>query len=362
MTLAYDAVVLLGFGGPEGTDEVVPFLERVTAGRGIPTERLVEVGQHYFTLGGVSPINAQNRALVAALAEALAAAGVEVETVLANRNSPPFVPDVLTELSGRGHRRLLAVATSAYSGYSSCRQYREDLGLALEATGLELDVRKLGPFYDLPAFAATITELLLGCLPADLDLAADRTRLVFTTHSIPTPMARTAGPSGDGYVAQHRWVAEQVADGIAAATGITKPWELVFQSRSGPPTMPWLEPDVNDAVREFAAAGATDVVLAPIGFISDHMEVIYDLDTEAKATADELGMGFARAATASIHPAFVAIFKDLLIERAAKERGCQVAGAVAFGEPALDHCAPECCPNPRSPRPSSGESVAVQSR
>ncbi len=149
--LAYDAAVLLGFGGPEGVDEVVPFLERVTTGRGIPKERLVEVGQHYFTLGGVSPINAQNRALRSALQEALAAHGIEIELVLANRNSPPFVADVLADLAGRGHRRLLALATAAYSGYSSCRQYREDLGIALEATGLDLDVRKLGPFYDLPA-------------------------------------------------------------------------------------------------------------------------------------------------------------------------------------------------------------------
>ncbi len=340
--LAYNAVVLLGFGGPEATEEVVPFLERVTAGRGIPKERLVEVGQHYFTLGGVSPINAQNRALQAALAAALAAEGVPVETALANRNSPPFVPDVLADLAGRGHRRVLAVATSAYSGYSSCRQYREDLGLALESTGLQLDVRKLGPFFDLPAFAATITELLLGCLPADLDLAADSTRLVFTTHSIPTPMAHTAGPSGDGYVAQHRRVATQVADGIAAATGVTKPWDLVFQSRSGPPTMPWLEPDVNDAMREFAAAGATDVVLVPIGFISDHMEVIWDLDTQAQETAAELGVRLVRTPTVGTHPAFVAA----LAARIATElrTGSPEPGPGQF-------CFAGCCANPRREAP-----------
>lgn len=340
--LAYNAVVLLGFGGPEATEEVVPFLERVTAGRGIPKERLVEVGQHYFTLGGVSPINAQNRALQAALAAALAAEGVPVETALANRNSPPFVPDVLADLAGRGHRRVLAVATSAYSGYSSCRQYREDLGLALESTGLQLDVRKLGPFFDLPAFAATITELLLGCLPADLDLAADSTRLVFTTHSIPTPMAHTAGPSGDGYVAQHRRVATQVADGIAAATGVTKPWDLVFQSRSGPPTMPWLEPDVNDALREFAAAGATDVVLVPIGFISDHMEVIWDLDTQAQETAAELGVRLVRTPTVGTHPAFVAA----LAARIATElrTGSPEPGPGQF-------CFAGCCANPRREAP-----------
>lgn len=340
--VAYDAVVLLGFGGPEGTEEVVPFLERVTAGRGIPKERLVEVGQHYFTLGGVSPINAQNRALLAALNQALASEGVPVEAVLANRNSPPFVPDVLTGLSGLGHRRLLAVATSAYSGYSSCRQYREDLGLALDSTGLELEVRKLGPFYDLPAFAETITELLLGSLPPDLDLAADTTRLVFTTHSIPTPMAHTAGPAGDAYVSQHRWVADRVEEGIAAATGVRKPWDLVFQSRSGPPTMPWLEPDVNDALREFAAAGTTDVVLAPIGFISDHMEVIWDLDTQARETAAELGVRLVRTPTVGTHPAFVAA----LAARIATElrSGSPEPGPGQF-------CFGGCCANPRREAP-----------
>lgn len=340
--LAYDAAVLLGFGGPEGVDEVVPFLERVTTGRGIPKERLVEVGQHYFTLGGVSPINAQNRALRTALQEALAAHGIEIELVLANRNSPPFVADVLADLAGRGHRRLLALATAAYSGYSSCRQYREDLGIALEATGLDLDVRKLGPFYDLPAFAATITEQLLACLPADLDLAADSTRLVFTTHSIPSSMARTAGPAGDGYLSQHRWVAERVAEGITAAIGVSKPWDLVFQSRSGPPTMPWLEPDVNDALRELAAAGTTDVVLVPIGFISDHMEVIWDLDTQAQETAAELGVRLVRTPTVGTHPAFV----TALAERIADElrTGSPEPGPGQF-------CHGECCANPRREAP-----------
>lgn len=338
--LAYDALVLLGFGGPEGVEEVVPFLERVTAGRGIPTERLVEVGQHYFTLGGVSPINAQNRALRDALHEALWAREVPIEVVLANRNSPPFVPDVLSDLAGRGYRRVLAVATSAYAGYSGCRQYREDLGLALEATGLALDVRKLGPFFDLPAFAGTIAELLVGCLPADVDLAAESTRLVFTTHSIPTSMARSAGPSGGAYVAQHRWVAQRVTDALAEATGVTKPWDLVFQSRSGPPSMPWLEPDVNDALRELAATGAADVVLVPIGFLSDHMEVIWDLDTQARQTAAEVGIRLVRAPTVGTHPAFVAA----LAERLAAElrAGSPEPGAGEF-------CFGTCCENPRRP-------------
>ena len=341
-TLSYDAVVLMGFGGPEGEDEVVPFLERVTAGRGIPTERLREVGQHYFTLGGVSPINAQNRALLAALQSALSAAGVEIETVLANRNTPPFVADVLADLAARGHHRVLGVATAAYSGYSSCRQYREDLGLALAASELDLEARKLPPFYDLPGFADAITELLLEALPSGLDLGADSTRLLFTTHSVPTSAARAAGPDGDAYVNQHRWVAARVAAGIRAATGIDKSWDLVYQSRSGPPSVPWLEPDVNDALTDLAADGATAVVLVPIGFLSDHVEVIWDLDTEASATADGLDIQLVRTPTVGTHPAFVAG----LAERIAKEL------RTGSAEPGPgQRCFGECCANPRSNAP-----------
>lgn len=336
--LAYDALLLLGFGGPEGEEEVVPFLERVTAWRGIPPERLVEVGQHYFTLGGVSPINAQNRELLAALTAALAENGIQIDAELANRNSPPYVADMLTELADRGHRKILAVATAAYSGYSACRQYREDLGVALTETGLELDVRKLPPFYDLPGFSQTIAELLLAVLPADLDLAADTTRVVFTTHSIPTVMAGTAGPEGDAYLTQHRWVADRVVSAVATATGITKEWDLVFQSRSGPPQVPWLEPDVNDALGAFAQAGTTDVVLVPIGFISDHMEVIWDLDTQAMQTAGELGIRLVRTPTVGTHPGFVA---DLAGRIAAELRtGSPAAGPGQF-------CFGGCCRNPR---------------
>ena len=342
-TLSYDAVILLGFGGPEGEDQVVPFLERVTAGRGIPPERLLEVGQHYFTLGGVSPINGQNRALLNALTAALRAAGVTIDTALANRNSPPFVPDVLGDLADRGHRRILAVATSAYSGYSSCRQYREDLGLALTQTGLELEILKLPPFFDLPGFAGTITELLLASLPDDLDLAAAGTRLLFSTHSIPNSMAATAGPEGNGYLTQHRWVADQVADGIAAATGNRPAWQLVFQSRSGPPSMPWLEPDINDVLRDLAAEGVTDVVLAPIGFLSDHVEVIWDLDTEAMATAAELGIRLVRTPTVGTAPRFVA---DL---------AARIADELRAGSPPAaqgQFCFGGCCSNPRREAPT----------
>lgn len=338
-----DAVLLLGFGGPEGVDEVVPFLERVTTGRGIPPERLVEVGQHYFTLGGVSPLNAQNRALRTALADALAAQGSPIEVALANRNSPPFVPDVLAELAAAGRHEILAVATAAYSGYSSCRQYREDLGTALAASDLGLAVRKLSPFYDLPEFAGTIAALLLESLPDDMSLDDPGTRLVFTTHSVPTSAARASGPSGDAYVSQHRWVAEQVVGHLAEAIGVTKPWELVFQSRSGPPTMPWLEPDVNDALRAYAAEGATAVVLVPIGFLSDHMEVIWDLDTQARDTAAELGIRLVRTPTVGTDPRFVAALAG------------RIAAELAAPSPepeAGDFCSGGCCANPRRELPT----------
>lgn len=336
--MTYDAVLLLGFGGPEGPDEVVPFLERVTAGRGIPPERLVEVGQHYFTLGGISPINAQNRALRDALAAALAADGCAIEVVLANRNSEPFVADVLAELAGRGVRRVLGVATAAYSGYSGCRQYREDLGLALAEVPIAMDVRKLPPYFDLPGFAASMAELLLAALPADLDVTAATTQVVFTTHSVPTAMAHASGPTGEAYLAQHR----QVAGRIAAAIGAPASWELVFQSRSGPPSVPWLEPDVNDALAEYAAAGARDIVLVPIGFLSDHVEVMWDLDTQAARTAADLGLRLIRTPTIGTHPGFVA---DL---------AARIAAAVEVGPTeaaAGDLCHGDCCRNPRSLAP-----------
>ncbi len=336
--MTYEVVMLLGFGGPEGPDEVVPFLQRVTAGRGIPPERLVEVGQHYFTLGGISPINAQNRALRDALAAALARAGRPLEVVLANRNSAPLVADVLADLAGRGVRRVLGVATAAYSGYSGCRQYREDLGLGLAELPVEMDVRKLPPYFDLPGFAAGMAELLLQALPTDLDLTADTTRLVFTTHSIPTTMAQASGPTGEAYLTQHRWVAGRIAEAVGAPAS----WDLVFQSRSGPPSVPWLEPDVNDALAEYAAAGVRDVVLVPIGFLSDHVEVIWDLDTQAAQTAADLGLRLIRTPTIGTDPGFVA---DL---------AARIAAAVEIGPTeaaAGELCHGDCCRNPRSQAP-----------
>lgn len=343
MSLGYDAVMLLGFGGPECEAEVVPFLERVTAGRGIPPERLLEVGEHYFTMGGISPINAQNRALRDALGQALTAAlGEAVPVVLANRNSAPFVSEVVAELAAHDRRRILAVATSAYSGYSGCRQYREDLAAAQRACDTEVVIQKLPPYFDLPGFAAAISELLIGALPAELDLAADTTALIFTTHSVPLSLASSAGTTGDAYVGQHRKVAAAISAALTAATGVSKPWELVFQSRSGPPQVPWLEPDVNDALAELARRGITDVVLVPIGFLSDHMEVIWDLDTQAQQTAQAHRMRLVRTPTAGVHPRFV---NDLAARIADELRQGPTQTAVG------DLCHGDCCLNPRSQAP-----------
>jgi ferrochelatase len=316
--VSYDAVLLLGFGGPEALDEVRPFLERVTAGRGIPPERLDEVGHHYVTLGGVSPINAQNRALRAALEAALVERDHPIPVVLANRNSPPFVKDVLAEIVDTGANRLLVLATSAYSSYSSCRQYRQDVGAAL-AGFPGLDIVKVPPFPDLPGFAEAAAEALAPVLAEP----GRRPYLLVTTHSIPMSMARTSGPEDrwpedpgtpGTYVTQHLAVAEAAVTLAAARAGVdVPPWRLVFQSRSGPPAMPWLEPDVNDVLAELAAAGVTDVVAAPMGFLSDHVEVVWDLDTEAAATAAELGIRFTRVPTVGTHPTFVAGLADLLV-------------------------------------------------
>ncbi len=347
--MTYDAILLLGFGGPESLDEVRPFLERVTAGRGIPPERLDEVGQHYVALGGVSPINEQNRALRAALEAGLVAKGDHTPVVLANRNSAPFVPDVVAELAASGAHRVLALATSAYSSYSSCRQYRENVGVALaDHPDLDVDVVKVPPFPEFPWFAATTGELLAPVLAEP----GRRPYVLFTTHSIPSSMARTSGPESQwpapgsdrpgAYVAQHLAVARAALDVAVRRAGVEAPeWQLVYQSRSGSPAIPWLEPDINDAITDLAAGGVTDFVLVPIGFLSDHVEVIWDLDHEAAETARGLGVRMTRVPTVGTHPAMVEGLVTLLRGHLAAES----PRAPLDGE----RCAGNCCPAPQRP-------------
>ncbi|MCI3220801.1 ferrochelatase [Streptomyces sp. NP-1717] len=361
-TSPYDALLLLSFGGPEGPDDVVPFLRNVTRGRGIPEERLKEVGQHYFLFGGVSPINEQNRVLLRALREDFAENGLELPVYWGNRNWTPYLTDTLREMTRDGRRRVAVLATSAYASYSGCRQYRENLADALATLvdeGLEPPrVDKLRHYFNHPGFVRPMADSVLASLadlPEDVRAGA---HLAFTTHSVPVAAADTSGRAedhGDGgaYVAQHLDVAKLIAGTVREETGVEHPWRLVYQSRSGAPHIPWLEPDICDHLEDLHGAGAPAVVMVPIGFVSDHMEVLYDLDTEATAKAAELGLPVRRSATVGADGRFVAAVRDLLLERAAAERGRPVERCAlgALG-PSHDVCPVGCCPA-RAPRPAA---------
>jgi ferrochelatase len=359
----FDALLVVSFGGPEGPDDVVPFLENVTRGRGIPRERLAEVGRHYFDRGGRSPINDQCRALIAALQQDLRAHDLELPVYWGNRNWDPFLADAFATMTADHVRRAVVFVTSAYASYSGCRQYREDLFDAAEAAGAtgSIGLDKLRHYFNVPGFVEAFvdrTEGALGSLPDDV---RDGARLVFVTHSIPAAMAASSGPGGDAYVAQHLSAAEAVAHGVARRTGIRHTWDLAYCSRSGSPHMPWLEPDVNDHVEKLASDGVPAAVVVPVGFVSDHMEVLYDLDTEAAATAARLGLPFARAGTPGTHPAFVGAIRELILERAAAERGEAVERATVGSLGASwEVCAHDCCANQRGPRPALCELPGTQ--
>ncbi len=336
----YDALVVISFGGPEGPDDVIPFLENVTRGRGIPRERLAEVGEHYDHFGGVSPINEQNRSLVRALQ---AEPGLDLPVYWGNRNWQPYLTDTVRQLRADGVRRALGFVTSGYASYSACRQYQDDIAAARAEVGDGApEILRLRHFYDHPLFVAANADAVRAALhelPAD---RRDDARVVFTAHSIPSSMAATSGPSGGAYESQlataAALVAEQGAPGHAH--------DLVWQSRSGPPGMPWLEPDISDHLRALAAGGSNAVVVSPIGFVSDHIEVRWDLDVEAAATAADLGLDYARAATAGADPRFATMVRELVDER-------RVPGAPrrALGPGGLswDVCALGCCPTPVRP-------------
>ena len=341
-----DVLLVVSFGGPEGPDDVVPFLENVTRGRGIPRERLVEVGAHYAHFGGVSPINELNRTLVDQIRAELSSRGEQMPVLWGNRNWDPYLAEALREARALGATRIFAVLTSAYSSYSGCRQYRENLYDALAEVQAEgptwsPQVRKLRTYFNHPGFVTSMVEATrtsLGGLPHG-------SRLVFTTHSIPTADADRCD-----YVAQHR----DVASTIAAALGRGDEWDLVYQSRSGAPYIPWLEPDIGDHLAALAEAGVPGAVMVPIGFISDHMEVVWDLDTIATDQAREAGIPVARAATAGTDPRFVAMIADLLEESRAEADGQTRVASPTTGllGPRVVPCAAGCCPNPRGPRPA----------
>ncbi len=361
--MTFDAVLLTSFGGPESPQEVMPFLERVTAGRGIPRERLEEVSHHYLTLGGVSPINEQNRELLKALQVELAERQIDIPVYLGNRNSEPYFSDVLSDIYSEGHTKVLSLVTSAYSSYSGCRQYRENLAKAINDAGLvgKMSIAKVRHYFDHPGFVIPFANGLAEALKnlANEGFSVPDTHIFFTTHSIPTSMARTSGPTemhdnfGSGvYVAQHLAAAKVILDHAKNQIASSLPsWSLLYQSRSGAPHMPWLEPDIGDALREAAEGSTKAVIVIPIGFVSDHIEVVWDLDNEAKALAEELGMRFLRVATPGKSHEFVSGLVDLLEERLS---GAEKTALSPLG-PWADFCPVGCCPNPRHELPTIAE-------
>ncbi len=334
---SYDAILIVSFGGPEGPDDVIPFLENVLRGKNVPRERMLEVAEHYQHFGGVSPINAQNRALIAALEAELKQHGPALPVYWGNRNWAPYLSDTVRQMADDGVKRVVAYFTSAFSSYSGCRQYRENVLAAQAAVGERApQIDKLRVFYNHPGFIMPMIERVqaaLDAIPAD---RRDATHLIFTAHSIPMSMA-----SGCNYVTQLDEACRLVSNAFPNLAN-----RLVYQSRSGPPTQPWLEPDVGDYLRELAGKGVKDVVVIPIGFISDHMEVMYDLDYEAKHIAEELGMNLVRAGTVGTHPQFVSMIRELIAERMGLVTQKRFLGTLG---PSHDVCPIDCCPAPQRP-------------
>jgi ferrochelatase len=337
---AYDAILVVSFGGPERREDVLPFLENVTRGRGVPRERLEEVAARYDAMGGRSPINEQTSAFLRALEAELRAHGVELPVYWGNRNWHPLLADTLRAMKREGRRRALAFVTSTFASYSGCRQYLEAIEAAREGAGEGApEVHKLRSHFNHPGFVEAMvarTREAIDALPPERRAEA---RLVFTAHSIPDAMAM-----GSHYVAELEEACALVAERCAPTTPPTpsgRPsFGLAFQSRSGPPEVPWLEPDILDHLGALAEEGDAPVVVVPIGFLSDHMEVVWDLDREAKARAAELGLTMVRAGTAGTHPAFVSAVRELVEERLGRVATRRALGTMG---PAPDRCEPGCC-------------------
>ncbi len=329
---SYDAFLLVSFGGPERMEDVMPFLENVLRGRSVPEERLRAVAAHYERFSGVSPINDQNRALLGALRAEFDRHGLHLPLYWGNRNWHPLLPDTLKRMADDGISRAIAFVTSAFSSYSSCGQYLEDIAKARAAVGERAPrIDKVRAFYNHPGFIEAMADRVRAAfeeLPAGRRAAA---RLAFTAHSIPLAMA-----AGCAYVAQ----LEEACRLVAAGAGRTE-WGLAYQSRSGAPHQPWLEPDILDHLRGLRDAGAADVVVAPIGFVSDHMEVRYDLDLEARGRAEELGLNLVRAGTAGSHSRFASMVRELVEER---QREAAERPALGTRGPVPDVCPEDCCP------------------
>jgi ferrochelatase len=336
--MKYDAILLVSFGGPESKEEVIPFLENVLRGRNVPRERLLAVAEHYYHFNGKSPINQQTRDLIVALDTELQRNGPRLPIYWGNRNWHPLLPETLRKMKQDGIRRAVAFVTSAYSSYSGCRQYREDIARAQGEVGTDApEVDKLRAFFNHPGFIDATVERIGDALREIPTGASPNVQIVYTAHSIPLSMANNSD-----YVTQ----LEEVRRLVSAALGQTND-ALVYQSRSGSPGQPWLEPDILDYLRDVKARNlASAVVLAPISFISDHMEVLYDLDVEARQLCDSLGLAMTRAKTVGVHPKFVGMIRELILERMDLEKERRALGILG---PRPDECAQNCCPAPQRP-------------
>jgi len=332
----YDAILLVGFGGPEGREEVIPFLENVLRGRNVSRERMLEVAEHYEHFGGVSPLNQQVRDLIKVLEPELRDHFVYLPIYWGNRNWHPLLTDTLGDMANNGIRRALAVVLSAYSSYSGCRQYREDIARAQASVGERAPaVDKVRVFYNHPDFIRANAD----CVQAAIELVPhserDRMHLAFTAHSLPQVMADQCD-----YVRQLSETCRLVAENVGVPSDR---WDLVYQSRSGRPQDPWLEPDIGGQLRSLKEQGATTVVVHPVGFLSDHVEVLYDLDVEAAQIADEIGLPMVRSQTVGTHPRFVQTLRKLVQERLDEAFPKEAIGR--FG-PNHDVCPEDCCPAP----------------
>jgi len=331
--MKYDAILVVSFGGPNGPDDVMPFLENVLRGRNVPRERMLEVAEHYQHFGGVSPINAQNQALIAALEAELAAHGPKLPVYWGNRNWHPMLPDTLRKMRDDGVKRAIAFFTSAFSSYSGCRQYRENILAAQEVVGADAPaIDKLRVYYNHPGFVEPMAESLRSALAAIPAERRKSTQVLFSAHSIPNGMAANCK-----YQIQLAETARLVAVGAGLAAD---QYQCVYQSRSGPATQPWLEPDVCDVIRELPARGITDVIIVPYGFISDHMEVLYDLDTEARDLCGQLGLAMIRTPTVGTDPRFVRMIRDMIVERIEETPDRVALGGLG---PSHDVCPVDCC-------------------
>jgi protoporphyrin/coproporphyrin ferrochelatase len=342
----YDAFLLVSFGGPEGPDDVIPFLENVTRGRGVPRERLEQVAEHYYRFGGVSPINQQCRDLLAAIEKEFAAAGLDLPLYWGNRNWDPTLTDAVAAMAADGRRHAVAFVTSAYSSYSGCRQYLEDIERARARVGACAPViDKLRPYFNHPGFIEPLADAVRGAAASPGLSVQNSFDLVCTAHSIPEAMAAASGPAGGAYPAQ----LAEASRLVAGRAGGARSWRLAYQSRSGPPSVPWLGPDVGDCLAGLAREGSEAVVLAPVGFISDHLEVVYDLDIEAAQAAERLGLPLARAATPGTDPRFVSMITELVAER---QDGAPPRALGDLGPP-LRTCGAGCCGSGRPVRPAA---------